>query len=66
LEDGEVDIAILCLAMWGSNCHDYIIEANRILDKNGNKLEKIILESEFILKKYHNFDKFMFGEFIKK
>jgi hypothetical protein len=28
--------------------------------------KKIILESEFILKKYHNFDKFMFGEFIKK
>ena len=30
----KVDICILSLAMWGSNCRDYIKEANRILKKN--------------------------------
>ena len=81
LENGEIDIAILCLAMWVSNCHDYIKEANRILDHNGilliiepkkrwmneeeNKLENLILGNKFLLKKYHSKDKFMFGEFVK-
>ena len=37
----SVDIAILCLAMWGSNCVEYIQEAHRILDTNG-----ILLVSE--------------------
>jgi len=32
LEDYSVDIAILSLAMWGSNCKEYIQEAYRILD----------------------------------
>ena len=35
LEDYSVDIAILSLAMWGSNCEDYIKEAYRILDEGG-------------------------------
>jgi superfamily II DNA or RNA helicase len=35
LEEGSVDVAILCLAMWGSNCEDYIKEAHRILDCHG-------------------------------
>jgi ribosomal RNA-processing protein 8 len=35
LEDGSVDIVILSLAMWGSNCKSYIAEANRILDLDG-------------------------------
>jgi hypothetical protein len=35
LEEYSVDIAILCLAMWGSNCKDYLEEAYRILDKGG-------------------------------
>ena len=35
LEDGEADIVILCLAMWGSNKEDYLKEAFRILDPNG-------------------------------
>jgi ribosomal RNA-processing protein 8 len=35
LEDNTVEICILSLAMWGSNCKDYIVEANRILESNG-------------------------------
>lgn len=35
LEDSEVDIVILCLAMWGSNKEEYLTEAFRILDPNG-------------------------------
>ena len=35
LEDHEVEICILCLAMWGSNCHDYVREAHRILETGG-------------------------------
>ena len=41
LDSYSVDIAILCLAMWGSNCVEYIQEAHRILDTNG-----ILLVSE--------------------
>ncbi len=35
LEDHSVEICILCLAMWGSNCHDYVREAHRILESGG-------------------------------
>ena len=35
LEDDSVEICILSLAMWGSNCREYIQEANRILESNG-------------------------------
>jgi ribosomal RNA-processing protein 8 len=35
LDDYSMDIVVLSLAMWGSNCRDYITEANRILDENG-------------------------------
>jgi ubiquinone/menaquinone biosynthesis C-methylase UbiE len=35
LEDGSVDMVILSLSMWGSNCKSYIAEANRILDLDG-------------------------------
>jgi ubiquinone/menaquinone biosynthesis C-methylase UbiE len=35
LEDDSVEICILCLAMWGSNCHDYVREAHRILESGG-------------------------------
>jgi ribosomal RNA-processing protein 8 len=35
LDNDSVDIAILCLAMWGSNCKSYITEAHRILESNG-------------------------------
>jgi len=38
LEDYSVDISILSLAMWGSNCSDYITEAYRILDTGGTLL----------------------------
>jgi len=34
-EDNSVEIAILSLAMWGSNCRSYITEAFRILETNG-------------------------------
>jgi superfamily II DNA or RNA helicase len=35
LEDDAVEICILSLAMWGSNCREYIMEANRILESGG-------------------------------
>ena len=38
LEDYSVDIAILSLAMWGSNCNDYLNEVQRILDVGGTLL----------------------------
>ena len=38
LDDGEADVAVLCLAMWGSNKEEYIKEAYRILDAQGGRL----------------------------
>jgi len=38
LYDYSVDIGILSLAMWGSNCKDYLEEAYRILDTGGTLL----------------------------
>jgi hypothetical protein len=35
LENDLVEICILSLAMWGSNCRKYIDEAHRILESNG-------------------------------
>jgi ribosomal RNA-processing protein 8 len=35
LEEDSVEICILSLAMWGSNCKEYIKEAHRILETNG-------------------------------
>lgn len=35
LEDDSVNIAVLSLALWGSNCKDYIKEAYRILEDEG-------------------------------
>jgi hypothetical protein len=35
LEDGDADVAILCLSMWGSNKEEYLTEAFRLLDPNG-------------------------------
>jgi hypothetical protein len=36
LNDNSIEICILCLAMWGYNCRDYISEAYRILETGGN------------------------------
>ena len=41
LEDEDVDYSILCLALWGSDCKEYLTEINRILDIQG---ELIIVE----------------------
>ena len=35
LDEFSIDIAIMCLSMWGSNCKDYITEVYRILDNGG-------------------------------
>jgi len=35
LDDNSVEICILSLAMWGHNCKEYIAEASRILESNG-------------------------------
>ena len=34
LEDDSVDICIMSLALWGSNCEEYIKEAYRVLETN--------------------------------
>jgi superfamily II DNA or RNA helicase len=55
LEDDSVEICILCLAMWGSNCHDYVREAYRILESGGKlyimeatkRWTSVATESEF-------------------
>jgi ubiquinone/menaquinone biosynthesis C-methylase UbiE len=81
LDEGDIDIAIMCLCMMGSNCEEYLKECNRILDHNGtlliiesskrwmdednNKLEQLVVKNKFLLKKIHNQDKFLFLEFIK-
>ena len=38
LGDNTLNIAILCLALWGSNCIDYVKEAHRILEQHGTLL----------------------------
>jgi len=35
LEDDSAEICILSLAMWGSNCKEYIQQAHRVLETNG-------------------------------
>jgi ribosomal RNA-processing protein 8 len=35
LEENMVEICILSLAMWGSNCKEYVKETNRILESGG-------------------------------
>ena len=35
LDDNSVDICVMSLALWGSNCEEYIQEALRVLDENG-------------------------------
>ena len=35
LENDSVEICILCLAMWGSNCASYVKEAHRVLESRG-------------------------------
>ena len=35
LEENDVEVCILSLAMWGYNCKDYIKEAHRILETGG-------------------------------
>ena len=84
LDDDEINIAIMSLCMWGSNCKDYIKEAHRVLEDNGvlviieptkrwieengeNRLEKLLTENNFQIKKNHNKNdhKFMFLECIK-
>ena len=63
-----MDVVILSLAMWGSNCKEYIYEANRILDENGvlliieattrwtkdgpNRLVELLEDNNFTIKNY--------------
>ena len=35
VEDDSIEICIMSLAMWGTNCNEYIIEANRVLESGG-------------------------------
>ena len=58
-EDDEVEICILSLAMWGSNCREYITEAYRILE-TGGKL--YIIEPT---KRWSESEKGEFGKVIK-
>ena len=34
-EDESVNVAVLSLAMWGSNCENYVKEAHRVLEEDG-------------------------------
>jgi hypothetical protein len=38
LGNNMLNIAILCLALWGSNCIEYIKEAHRLLEQHGTLL----------------------------
>ena len=88
LDDNMVNYAIICLSMWGRNCGDYIKEAYRILEDNGilliiettkrwikdgeNKLEKILMESDFKVRNSNwdagseTEDKFLFMECVRE
>jgi len=67
LKSNSIDIVILSLALWGSNCSDYIREAYRILDrgtllisepyKRWNKLneEGLLINKLVELLEQHNF-----------
>jgi ribosomal RNA-processing protein 8 len=35
IETDSIDFVVLSLAMWGSNCEDYVKEAHRVLETNG-------------------------------
>jgi superfamily II DNA or RNA helicase len=35
LDDDSIEICIMSLALWGSNCEEYIQEANRVLETDG-------------------------------
>jgi len=81
LEDHTVNIAILCLSMWGSNCKEYIYEAYRILEdhgvlliieptkrwiaEDGSNRLEIMLKTAGFSIKPHNKDKFLFLECTK-
>jgi superfamily II DNA or RNA helicase len=36
LDDDTVDICIMCFALWGSNCADYVKQAYRVLETQGS------------------------------
>jgi len=75
-----MDVVVLSLAMWGSNCKDYITEANRILEVNGilliiepahrwtkegpNRLVELLEGNKFTVKDIEE-GKFVFIECIK-
>lgn len=35
LEDDSVEICIMSMALWGSNCNEYITESHRVLESGG-------------------------------
>lgn len=81
LDENEIDICILCLSMWGSNCEEYLKEVYRVLVHNGilliieptkrwiteetNKLKELLEQNGFMVKKVLNQDKFMFLEVVR-
>jgi hypothetical protein len=50
LNEYTIDIVIMSMCIWGSNCEDFIKETYRILDEGGRLL---IIESH---KRWHNND----------
>ncbi|KAJ8931777.1 hypothetical protein NQ314_015309 [Rhamnusium bicolor] len=46
LEDTSIDVAVFCLSLMGTNLHDYLFEANRVL-KMGGILKIAEVESRF-------------------
>jgi superfamily II DNA or RNA helicase len=79
LTDHSMDICILSLAMWGSNCHEYVGEAYRVLEDGGllliiepskrwmgdnNKLKDLLENNKFHVKNV-DLGKFMLIEAVK-
>ncbi|KAG5898462.1 hypothetical protein JTB14_015469 [Gonioctena quinquepunctata] len=46
LEDQSVDVVVFCLSLMGTNLHDYLLEANRVL-KTGGIMKIAEVESRF-------------------
>jgi hypothetical protein len=60
LNEYSMDIVIMSMCMWGSNCEDFIKEAYRILDEGGRLL---IIEPH---KRWHNADENRLVEILKR
>jgi len=61
LNDNSVDIAIFCLSLMGTNLHEFLIEANRILKTDSGILKIAEVRSRFGEKERLGLNKFIKG-----